>query len=897
MAERPSGTVTFLATDIEQSTRRWEEQPDDMRIALARHDRVMTEAIQGHGGWLFKHTGDGVIAAFATPRAALEAAIEAQRQLDLPVRMGICTGEAETRGDDYFGPVLNRAARTMAAGHGGQVLVAASTAAMVSGFDLADLGEHRLRDLAQPQRLFQLRAVGLRTSFPALKTLSAALGNLPARTTSLIGRDRDVAEVAALLHDARLVTLTGVGGVGKTRLAIQAAEAASHDFPDGVWMAEFAAVGDPAATGHTVAGVLGITQQPDRTIEQSVSAALAGRRLLLVLDNCEHLIDAIAGLAQEILTRCPQVVLLATSREALVVDGERVWAVPSLAFGDGAKSPAVELFVERARTVAPDFMPGDDSDAVSEICRRLDGIPLAIELAAARIRAMSASQIRERLDERFRLLTGGSRRALERHQTLRHAVQWSFDLLSPAEKTVLSSVSVFAGGFMLDAAERVCGGSEIAAADVLDILDSLVRKSLVTVDRSGESLRYGLLETIRQFAEQQLATLGQIEAVRIRHARHFADDSDAHFKIWLSPRQLTAYQWLDCELDNLRSAFRWASDHGNVDIAARIASNVGDMARFRLRDEAANWAAEIVDAARRIRHRRLTILLTWAASSAWSFRRLEEAKLLGAEAISLVSDTDFDPFAWAFTDLAMVATFEGDAGRAVELARSGAEHPADRNDRFCAALLLSFMAANGEGQAAMRIADRILAEVEATGIPSSIAAALWARGEVFAKTDAAKALDAYGRAATIARQSGNRFWETLVTPKAAALQAGSGDLVGALCSFLDVLKLWNQSTDLMFVSHGFGNLIVLFDRLGHATAAATLTGILTRLSVATTIIQELPEAIAHIRRTLGDTAFEDASRRGTAMPLHEAAGYAADQIRQALAALDARSIEEDAKGA
>jgi predicted ATPase/class 3 adenylate cyclase len=891
MTERPSGTVSFLATDIEQSTRRWEEKPDEMRIALARHDRLMTKTIEKHGGWLFKHTGDGVMAAFASPRAAIEAAIEAQRQLDLPVRMGICTGEAEVRDNDYFGPTLNRAARTMAAGHGGQVLVAGSTAAIVAGFDLAYLGDHRLRDLAQPQRLFQLRADGLKEVFPPLKTLNAAIGNLPAQTTSFLGRDRDLAEVAALLGGARLVTLTGVGGVGKTRLAIQAAADASPDYPDGVWMVEFAALGEAASTGHAVAAALGITQQPGKTIEQSVSASLAGRRLLVVLDNCEHLIDAVADLARQILAQCPQVVLLATSREALAIGGERIWPVASLAFRDGNTSPAVQLFVERARSVVPDFALGDDSDAVCEICRRLDGIPLAIELAAARTRAMSPSQIRDRLDERFRLLTGGSRRALERHQTLRHAVQWSYDLLTPAEKVALSRVSVFAGGFTLKAAEQVCSGDDIAAGDILDILDSLVRKSLIIVDRSGDGLRYGLLETIRQFAQEQLGHIGEDETVRIRHAQYFAGDSDAQFAIWLSPRQFSAYQWLDDELDNLRSAFRWANDRGNVDIAARIASNVGDMARFRLRDEAANWAAEIVDAARTVRHRRLPVLLTWAASSAWSFGRLEEAKRLGAEAISLADHADFDPFVWAFTDLAMVASFEGHAEQAVELARAGSEHPADRHDRFCKALLLSFMAASGESDAAIEIANGVLAEIEATGIPSSVAAALWARGEVFAEADPAEALAAYQRAVAVARQSGNRFWETLVTPKAAALQARRGDPIGALRSLLDVVNSWHRSTDLMFVSHGLGGLIVLFDRLGHATAAATLNGALTAMIGSTAFLQELPDTIGRVRGMLGDTAFDAADKRGAAMTFSEASSYASGQVRQALAALGAGDAE------
>jgi predicted ATPase len=588
MTDRPTGMVTFLFTDIEQSTRRWEEDADAMRTALAAHDTTLRQAVEDHGGWLFKHTGDGVLAAFALARPAIEAAIAAQRKLQLPVRMGICTGEVEQRNDDYFGPAMNRSARTMAAAHAGQIVVAASTAAIVDDVALIDLGEYRLRDLAQPQRLFQVKADGLKQTFPRLRTLDVPPGNLPVQTTSFLGRDRELAEVAAMLGDARLLTLTGVGGVGKTRLAIEVAAEAQARYRDGAWFVELAGIADPAAVGHAVAAVLGVAQQAGKSIEQSVAGALAGQQLLLVLDNCEHLIDAAASLAGGIVTQCKQVDVLATSREALMVDGERIHPVPSLGFRDGAQSPAVALFADRARSVAPDFALGGDAAAISEICRRLDGIPLAIELAAARVRAMSPAQIRDRLDERFRLLTGGSRRALERHQTLRHAVQWSYDLLSPAERTVLNRASVFSGGFALEAAERVCAGGGIASADVLDINDSLVRKSLVTVERSDAGIRYGLLETIRQFAEEQLIAAGEAGTARIQHAETFAEDSDAKFKVWLSPRQATTYDWLDREIGNLRAAFRWAKDHDELDIAARIASNVGDMARFRMREEAAN---------------------------------------------------------------------------------------------------------------------------------------------------------------------------------------------------------------------------------------------------------------------------------------------------------------------
>lgn len=346
-------------TDIEGSTRRWAEDADAMRAGLARHDAVLREAIESHGGWLFRHTRDGVVAAFAAQDAALGAAIAAQRRLELPVRMGICTGPVETRGDDYFGPALNRAARILEAGHGGQVLVAEATAVLIDGAELIGLGEYRLRDLLQPQRLWQARSTGLRDAFPPLRTLDAVLGNLPVQATSLLGREREVAGIVAVarLAEAKLVTLTGIGGVGKTRLSLQAAAEASRQFPDGAWFVPLAAVTDPAATAHAVAAVVGVTQQTGRTVEQSVAAALVGRRLLLVLDNCEHLIDEASSVERAIIDQCPRVRLLATSREALAIAGEQIYPVSPLGLGDGAASPRGRV-VHRASPRGGARLPG-----------------------------------------------------------------------------------------------------------------------------------------------------------------------------------------------------------------------------------------------------------------------------------------------------------------------------------------------------------------------------------------------------------------------------------------------------------------------------------------------------------------------------------------------------------
>src|SRR5580693_1660717 len=380
-AAAPSGVVTFLFTDVEGSTRRWEADAKGMRIALAAHDEVLRRAIEVHGGWLFKHTGDGVCAAFASPGSAVDAAIAAQRELELPVRMGLATGEAELRDGDYFGAVLNRAARVMAAGHGGQILVAESTAGLLGGVDLMDLGPRRVRDLPTPVQVFQVRAEGLRTGFPPLRALDVSPGNLRPAVTRFIGRDSEAGEVQATVKAHRLVTLTGVGGVGKTRLALEVAGRLVDEFPDGVWFFELAAVTDPAAVPDAVAAVLGITQQPGKTVTESVAAALEGRSRLLVFDNCEHVLDAAADLIEAILAASATTTIVATSREGLGIADEQLWPVPSLDVGAGVDSAAVDLFVERARSVASGFSMAttDEASPVVEICRRLDGIPLAIE--------------------------------------------------------------------------------------------------------------------------------------------------------------------------------------------------------------------------------------------------------------------------------------------------------------------------------------------------------------------------------------------------------------------------------------------------------------------------------------------------------------------------------------
>ncbi|HXO11835.1 MAG TPA: NB-ARC domain-containing protein, partial [Mycobacterium sp.] len=674
---------------------------------------------------MFKHTGDGVCAAFASPRSAVDAAVAAQRELELPVRMGIATGEAELREGDYFGAVLNRAARVMAAGHGGQILLADSTAGLLSGVDLIDLGPRRLRDLPTAVGVFQVRAGGLRADFPALRALDVSPGNLPAATTSFIGRESEVAELHAAMKAHRLVTLTGVGGVGKTRLAVEVAARLADEFPDGVWFFELAAVTDPAAIPDAVAAVLGITQQPGKTVTESVASALEGRVRLLVFDNCEHVVDSVADLVEAILAASATVTILATSREGVGVSEEQLWRVPSLDVNSGTESAAVNLFLDRAHSVVSDFslaQPGE-ADAVVEICRRLDGIPLAIELAASRMASMTASEVRDRLDQRFRLLVG-SRRGLARHQTLRHAVAWSYDHLDDAEKPLLERCSVFAGGFDLQSACAVMGSDDDFAT--LDLLDALVRKSLLVADRSSGRTRFSMLETIRQFAEEQLVARDEASEIRAAHSQYFAGREADIMALWDSPRQREAYDWLTVELANLRTAFRWAADHGDLDVAATIATYAGWLGVSVQTLEPIAWAEELIEPARVADHPRLAFLYVIAAQC-YATGRIEAAVRYSDAAQIVVGNSHEAPPYGIEAALGSVYLVIGQPERMAEVCRAQLARRRDTHVHIRAWLAVA-LASAGSGGEAMDCADGLIEAAEATGNPLLLAWALWAYG-------------------------------------------------------------------------------------------------------------------------------------------------------------------------
>ncbi len=674
MGEQVAGTLTFVFTDIEGSTSRWQRYGDAMRDALERHDSLVADVIEGAGGRIFKHTGDGVCAVFGSSAAAVEAAVGIQRRLaaadadgewaaveGLVVRIGVHTGEATSRDGDYFGPALNRAARIMAAAHGGQVLLSNATAALVGptlrDIAIVDLGEHPLRDLDVPERLHQASAPGLRAEFPPARVAprrGAGASRLPVARTPFVGRRADIDSVAALVTDDAypLVTLVGIGGTGKTRLAVEVAESLRDRYDD-VTFIDLAPLTDGAQIPTAMAAALGISVGGGPgagAVLDAVVAALVVRPHLVVLDNCEHLVDECADLVDLLLDSCPDTALLATSREALAVEGERTWPVGSLPADD-----AVALFIDRARSADArvDVTSPDAQATIAEICRRLDGIPLAIELAASRVAHLSPEEVAARLDDRFRLLTGGRQRRAQRQQTLQATIDWSHDLLDVSERALLRRASVFAGGFTLEAAERVCAGDDVDARRVVDLLRALVAKSLVIADRSTPTTRFRMLETIRLYAADRLVDADEAERVRDAHAtwwhewvERFPPDDRCVL--------LQTVRALEAELDNLRAAIDWSQTSGRITLAADLTAaiaGVWSLAGYheegwrRLRD-----VCDCDDLTDDVRARCLAAL-AFISMVTGDFPLMHEVAM---RSIEIDPDGEYTSMAWSHAGLALV---------------------------------------------------------------------------------------------------------------------------------------------------------------------------------------------------------------------------------------------------
>ncbi len=611
-----TGVLTFLFTDLEGSTRTWEREPEAMDRWLARHDEMVVDAVVANHGRVFKRTGDGVCAVFAAAVDAARAARDIQSTLaaaghehvgPLRVRIALHTGEARERAGDFYGPTLNRCARLLDIGHGGQVLLSAAATALLgaagarAGLALVDLGQHRLRDLQESEHVWQLAAPDLDRAFPPLRSLDTFVHNLPVHRSPFIGREAEQQALHDLLQKHRLVTVTGVGGCGKTRLALEVAARELDRFVDGVFFVDLSTVVEPSLVASTIATAVHASAGPGSS-EERLTDFLSDRRALVVVDNCEHLLDASAVVVDRLLGSCPQVSVLATSREPLAIEGERVWRVPSLSLPEGdlldevAQSEAGRLFVDRAAAVRPGFaLSADNSAAVAEVCRRLDGIPLALQLAAARVAHLAPGEIAARLSDRFRLLSTG-RRGVQRQQTLQAALDWSHDLLRDPERRLLRRLSVFAGGWSLDAAQAVCARDDLDPDSMVDVLGSLVARSLVDVQDRGSHTRYRLLETVRIYMQDRLVAAGEATAVRDAHAEWclrrgetLPDGRDAPgLRLWFSYGSPDLVE----DLSNIRQAADWWIAQGRAELVARIAVATAPAFGFQGRGEEVREALE-----------------------------------------------------------------------------------------------------------------------------------------------------------------------------------------------------------------------------------------------------------------------------------------------------------------
>jgi predicted ATPase/class 3 adenylate cyclase/DNA-binding NarL/FixJ family response regulator len=674
----PTGTVTLLLADVEGSTQLWETQPDEMTAAFARLDDARSDLIAAHGGMrpVEQGEGDSFVIAFTRASDAVCCALELQRAPLAPIRLriGVHTGEVQLRDEgNYIGPTINRTARLRDLGHGGQTLLSGTTEALVIDMLppdawLTDLGAHELRGVPRPERVVQVCHPDLVNDFPPLRTLkNVAVQRLPVALTSFVGRNTELPQLRELLTRNRLVTLTGAGGAGKTRLAIEIASQLSGEFVDAVWYVDLAPITDPELVPVTVARALGLPDQPGRSTMDTLTRFVAERQMLVVLDNCEHLLDASAALVNALLATAARLTLLTTSREPIGVPGEVSWRVPSLSL----RTEAIDLFTDRARHSRPEFVVTDDNAAVvAEICARLDGLPLAIELAAARVRALSLSEILDSLHDRFRLLTGGARTAVRRQQTLRASVDWSHALLTEPERVLFRGLAAFLGGFDFDAAQTVASGGEVERFQVLDLLTLLVDKSLVVADDSRGRTRYRLLETVRQYALEKLGESGEADAVRARHRDHYtamAAVLDAPAGSDYEHRLEQA----DIEIDNLRAAFAWSRENSAIELALTLASSLQPLwqARGRIREGRAWFDTALADldaqhpeVAAAVRARALgdkAVLDTWAGAAAST----DQAE----QALAIARDVD-DPALLARTLTA--CGFIAGAGYNAEVARA-----------------------------------------------------------------------------------------------------------------------------------------------------------------------------------------------------------------------------------
>jgi predicted ATPase/class 3 adenylate cyclase len=915
LAELPDGVVTFLFTDIEGSTRLLQDNEETFKAALARHNALLSDAIEQHQGHVFETVGDAYYAVFAHAIDAIGAAIAAQTALGeetwstrapIRARVALHSGDVERRGTKYFGSALFRSSRLLSVVHGGQIVLSATTAALVldnlpESSTLKDLGVHRLRDLNRPERIWQVIHPRLPSVFPPLRTLSTHPNNLPAQLTTFVGRSNEIAEIRRLMATTRLFTLTGAGGAGKTRLSIQVGAELLHDYPDGVWFVELAPLTDPDLVGQAIAHTLGLHQFPPQPILATLLDHLREKRLLLILDNCEHLIASCARVADAILRSCPDVHLLATSRQALGLPGEVSWRVPSLAAPTFKQSlpveqvtqyDAVRLFIDRAIAVAPSFaVTNRNAPAVAQICWRLDGIPLAIELAASRVRALTVEQISARLDDRFKLLTGGSRAALPRQQTLRALIDWSYDLLSDDERAVFRRLPVFSGGFTLEAAEAVAG---VGDQDVLDLLTQLVEKSLVLVEEVNDATRYTLLESVRQYALERLVACGELGLIQRRHAAYYVELAETAEYPLLSRERALWIGRLETEYDNLRAIFVAARNAGaatgTVEEIRHGLRLVGTLCWFWVnrgtQPEGLEWVEAILARSGAEASAERAKALTAAGVLAIFTGQRELARARLAEAIDVWRKVD-QPAGLA-RSLILAGSIDRSDVSAIwdrRLVAEGTRHFRAIGDDNGHALslrmagVLAYIA--GERVVARELTEEAVRQFYQLRDLWFVAQGLNSLGD-FARGagDDLRAAELYRETLDICREQGLRGMTPSVLQNLAFVALRQGEPREALRSFGEGLTIFQSNNDRRGMAECLGGMAAAHWAIGRADVAARLIGV-TEASLAAIGALMWPANREIFQRTraemcnqLGESAFASACDEGQRMTTDQAIAYA-----------------------
>jgi predicted ATPase/class 3 adenylate cyclase len=879
MAELPTGTVTFLFTDVEGSTKLWERYPQEMGANMARHDELLRTVMESSGGFVFKTIGDAFCVAFSSAPHALEAALGAQRALlseerekswPLRTRMALHTGSAEERGGDYFGPPLNRIARLLSAGHGGQILLSSATKELVrdglpEGASLRDLGERRLKDLFRPERVFQLISPELPATYPPLNTLEARINNLPAQPTPLIGRERELGEVGDLLREeeVRLLTLTGAGGIGKTRLGLQVGAELLDEFEDGVFFVVLAPITDPALVPSAIAEALGVVEAADQPLEEALKDYLRTKELLVLLDNFEQVLGG-APLLGKLLSACPRLKVLATSRSVLRVYGEQEYPVPPLELPrPGGRLPAIDklsqyeavrLFIERAKAARAEFSVTDENaPAVAEICARLDGLPLAIELAAARIKLLTPAAMLERLGSRLKLLRGGARDLPERQRTLRGTIEWSFALLEEGEQALFGRLAVFSGGRTLEAIEAICDAEGDMPIDALEGVSSLLDKSLLRQEEGPEGEpRFVMLETIHEFAREKLQASGEAEEARRLHAEYFLAVAEEAEPELSGTEQLAYLERLEAEHDNMRAALSWSLEK-EPEAALRLAVA---LARFWEKrsyfSEGSGWLGAA-----------LSLSESVEAATTDSATR---AKLLSEAGTFAFFRTDFDHAIVLHGEaLELYRQVGDDSGVAFALLCLGAQYM-EKGDHERAAPFL---------EEALAISRRIGDKQNTAGTLHNLAEVARQRGEY----ERAKTLGT--ESMVLAREMEDKWQLAVVVGWMGLLAVWSGEDHNLAQGFLkEALALDRELGNWAYGAYCLEGFAGLAGARGQGARAARLWGAAEALR--TNIGAPLPPdarllyepSMATVRAQLGEAAWEAALAQGMAMSSEEAAEYA-----------------------